>query len=336
MDIHRSSLSLRQLHYLVAVADAGSFCAAAQTTHVAQPALSRQVAALEAEVGLRLLERSRRGVTLTESGVRLYSLARSILERLDGIGAELRSSERQPTGLVNIALPASLASLLVPQLVRELAARHPQIVLRVEDGLSLENGRSLEAALLDFGIIPAADELVDVVYEPLVREALLFIEGGPPKRRPSATIAFRHVARQPLVLPPRSFHTRRCIDAAAAIARVQLNIAYEQRSVSTIASLVREGLGATITNSPAVEQLWPPGTVTVRRIVRPALTRTIALARPAKRPLSFAAQAVYAIVQRCALDAVTSGRWDGTPLRAAGTPLLATGTPSPAERTPGA
>lgn len=312
MDLARSAISLRQLHYLVTVAEAGSFSAAAEQTHVAQPALSRQIALLETHVGLRLLTRSRKGVTLTESGARLYKLARSMLERLGGVQSELRSSGKRPGGGVTVALPAGVASMLVPQVMRELEADYPEIVLRVEDGLSLENSRSLEAALLDFGIVPSANELVDVDYEPLVRESLFLVERRTASRRAPATIPFEQAARLKLILPPRSFHTRRVIDDAARAAHLTLNIAYEQQSVTTIMSLVRDGLGATITHSPAIEQFWTPGTVSARRIIRPKIARTIALAHPSMRPLSFAAQVVYGVVKRCAAEAVKQGRWHGT------------------------
>ena len=314
MDLLRSAISLRQLHYLVAVVDAGSFSAAAVQTHVAQPALSRQIALLEAQVGLQLLIRSRKGVALTDGGVRLYNLARSMLERLGSVQTELRASEKQPAGIVNIALPPSVASMLVPKVVRELEARYPEIVLRVEDGLSLENARSLEAALIDFGIVPTADELVDVDYEPLIRESLLLVEKRNSSSRVAPTVTFNQVTKLKLILPPRTFHTRRIIDDVLFRTRLSLNVAYEQRSVTTIMSLVRDGLGATITTSPAVEQFWPPGTVTVRRIVTPEITRTISLARPSRRALSFAAQAVYGVVKRLAIEAVKEGRWQGKPL----------------------
>jgi LysR family nitrogen assimilation transcriptional regulator len=314
MDSLRSTITLRQLHYLVAVADAGSFSAGADQTHVAQPALSRQLAQLEAQVGLRLLNRSRKGVVLTEGGIRLYNLARSMLERLGSVQLELRASEKRPAGVVTVALPPSVASMLAPRVLRELESRYPEVVLRIEDGLSLENGRSLEAALLDFGIVPTADELVDVEYEPLVRESLLLVERRNASRRAPATVTFSQVARRNLVLPPRSFHTRRVIDEFAHASHLTLNIAYEQRSVTTIMSLVRDGLGATITNSPAVEQFWPPGTVSARRIVQPEMTRTMSLARPSQRTLSFAALAVYEVIKHFAIEAVKEGRWQGTPL----------------------
>jgi LysR family nitrogen assimilation transcriptional regulator len=314
MDLLRSAISLRQLHYLVAVADAGSFSTAAARTHVAQPALSRQIAMLEGQVGLRLLNRSRKGVTLTEGGVRLYNLARSMLERLGSVQSELRASEKRPAGVVTLALPPSVASMLMPKLVRDLDVRYPNVILRVEDGLSLENGRSLEGALLDFGIVPTADELVDVDYEPLVRESLLLVARRSAARRVPATITFDQVAGLKLILPPRSFHTRRVVDDVAHASHLKLNIAYEQRSMATIVSMVRDGLGATITNSPAVEQFWTPGAVIARRIVKPDITRTISLARPSKRTLSFAAQAVYDVVKRFAIEAVREGRWQGIPL----------------------
>jgi LysR family nitrogen assimilation transcriptional regulator len=314
MDIPHSAISLRQLRYLVEVADAGSFVAAAELTHVAQPALSRQIALLEAQVGARLLERSRKGVALTPAGVHLCGLARSMLVQLGSVQKELRSDKKRPAGVVNVALPPSVASMLVPRVVRELEARYPGVELRIADGLSLENGRSLEAALIDFGIVPTAAELAGVEYEPLVEESLFLVEPRRKSLRVPATVALDQVARLKLILPPRTFHTRRVIDEAARTSRVALNIGYEQSSVMTIVSLVRDGLGATIANSPAVDQYWAPGAVTARRIVKPEIKRTVSLARSSKRPLSPAAEAVYEVVRHLAIEAVNDGRWQGTRL----------------------
>ena len=310
---HASSppISLRQLRYLVAVSDAGSFSAASVRTHVAQPALSRQIAMLEASVGARLLQRSRKGVTLTESGVRLYGIARGMLERLSHVRAEVSSKQHVASGVVTIALPPNVASMLVPMLVRELERRHPLIELHVEDGSSLESGCSLRAASIDFGLVPIGTALVDVDYDVLLRESLLLVERRSGGAKAPGTVSFGHAARSRLALPPRTFHTRRVIDEAARAAGLSLNVAYEQHSVTAIASLVREGFAATITNSPAVEQLFRPGTVRARRIVNPAITRLMALARPYNRPLGLAAQVTCDIVRRLALDAVKEGRWQG-------------------------
>ena len=309
-----SPISLRQLRYLVAVSDAGSFSAASERTHVAQPALSRQIAMLEAMVGTRLLQRSRNGVTLTESGSRLYDIARGMLERLAHVESELHAGAASASGVVTIALPPSLASMLAPKVVRELERRHPLVALRVDDGLSLDNGRGLQAQLIDFGIVPLGALAAEMDCELLVRESLLLVERRNGAGPETATVSLARAASVKLALPPRTFHTRRVIDEAARVARVALNVAYEQRSVTTIASLVREGLAATITSSPAVGQFFQPGSVRARRIVSPAVTRVIALACPSGRPLGVAAQAVYDIVRTLALEAVRDGRWQGKTL----------------------
>jgi LysR family nitrogen assimilation transcriptional regulator len=311
MDLVRSGISLRQLHYLVAIADAGSFSAAAEETHVAQPALSRQIANLEAQVGMRLLDRSRNGVALTQGGMRLYSLARSTLERIGSVQAELRMAANRPAGAVAIALPTSLASMLVPSVVPALKAHYPEIVLRIDDGATPDIGRCLEAGTVDFAIVPAAEELRDVDYEPLVRESLLLVERRHGSRRVSRTIAFDRVAKLNLVMPPRMFHLRRVVEDIAHVKHHKLNVVQEQRSVTTIMSLVRAGLGGTITNSPAVHQFWLAGAFTVRRVIRPEITRTISLAWPARRPLGLAGRAVYDVVKGRAVEAVKEGRWQG-------------------------
>ncbi len=227
-DYLSSGISLRQLHYLVAVADAGSFSAAAEHTHVAQPALSRQIALLECQVEMRLMHRSRSGVTLTDSGTRLYNLARDILARLGNVQMELRSSEKKPAGVVHVELPPSVAAMLVSPPVRELQLHYPEIVLQIEDGISLENGRSVESALLDFGIVATAEELLDVEYEPLVHESLMLVERRGGSRRVPATVTFDHVAKVKLVLPSRNFHIRRVIDKVAHSSNLKLNIGFEQ------------------------------------------------------------------------------------------------------------
>jgi hypothetical protein len=92
-------------------------------------------------------------------------------------------------------------------------------------------------------------------------------------------------------------------------------------------SLVRDGLGATITNSPAAEQFWAPGAIRARRIVRPEITRTISLARPSKRSLSFAAQAVYAFRDRGGQERTLAGHAAsliGRPIAVVPTPSSAT------------
>ena len=308
MDIERSPITLRQLHYFVAVADRSSFTRGAEAIHVAQPALSRQIASLEGLVGVRLLLRTRKGLSLTEAGKRLYEVARSVLERIEGVQAEIGSSVREPAGVVRIALPITVAAMLVPMLVREVEKRYPGIVLRIQDGLSFEGASQLEDGQLDLGLLPNADEFAGLVSEPLLREDLFLVRRKEAGARLSKTISIRQLVKLPLVMAPRSQHLRRFIEQAANEQRLELNLRYEQHSATTIAAFVADGLAATIANSPAVSDFWRPGTV-VAQPIRPALRRVVSLAWSVGRPLGFAALAVSQVVKDLALRSVREGRW---------------------------
>jgi DNA-binding transcriptional LysR family regulator len=100
-------VDLRQLRHLVAIIDAGSLSRAAALVHVAQPALSLQVAALEAELGTRLLDRSSAGVGPTPAGRRLYRHAQTILRQVDAARADVACAEAI-SGRVSVGLPTSL------------------------------------------------------------------------------------------------------------------------------------------------------------------------------------------------------------------------------------
>src|SRR6266404_280879 len=100
-------LDLRQLRYFVAVAERGGFAAAASTLNIAQSALSRHVKELERELGGALLERGARGVTVTESGKVLLARGRWLLGVVDDVKAEVKTENREPSGIVRVGAPSS-------------------------------------------------------------------------------------------------------------------------------------------------------------------------------------------------------------------------------------
>src|ERR1700759_1887487 len=106
-------MQFRQLRYFVKIVEAGSFSRAASIVHVAQPALSQQVAELEERLGVALLQRSARGVRPTAAGEIFYREASAILRQLDQVPATARSDPDQPEGVVNLGLVSSLAPGLV-------------------------------------------------------------------------------------------------------------------------------------------------------------------------------------------------------------------------------
>lgn len=311
-----SILSLKQMRYFASVVEQRSFTAASQVLHIAQPALSRQIAQLEEAIGEQLLVRHAEGVTTTQAGLRCYDLARVVLERVNGAAAEVKGEEPEPQGRVTLALPATGGAEFITNVVRACKAELPQVDLQVLDGISTQTGHVLESGLVDVGVLPNADELDGVSSQPLFTEHLFAVYALDSARRTPPDIRFAELAAMPLVVAPRSMHLRRFIERAAQAGGIRLNIVYEQRSVATIAAFVRAGLAATVTNWPSVLEYFPTGAVAARRIVDPPLSRTMAICFPSARPMSNASRAVHALVTRLLLERVSDGRWRGEPLPA--------------------
>jgi len=119
-------MELRQLRYFVGISEAGSVLRASATLHVAQPALSQQISALEAELGARLFDRSSRGVTLTEAGKVFLEHARVVLADVERARMAVADSTVVPSGDVTVGLPttvALVATVPVLQACRERLAR---------------------------------------------------------------------------------------------------------------------------------------------------------------------------------------------------------------------
>ncbi|MFT0633396.1 LysR family transcriptional regulator [Pseudomonas sihuiensis] len=302
-------MTLKQLRYLIAIAEAGSFSAAARRAYIAQPALSRQISLLESELEMQLLERQHDGVALTDAGRRLYEVSRSVVQKLDSVKDELASTRGNPIGHVSISIPATVSALLLPEIIRRAEDKFPSINLTICDGLTREGGQSIELGKVDFGVLPNAEELEHVIAEPIFTEDLYWV--GPGSSTESGTpISLAQAASTRLVMAPKALHLRRRIEQAAMEAGVALNVVFEQQSAPGIASLVRHGLAATICNWPPLAELFE--STAARLIVEPRITRTVSIAHSAHRPLSFAASCMRDLVRGLLLEMVSDGRWRGS------------------------
>lgn len=301
-------MTLKQLRYLIAIAEAGSFSGAARQAYIAQPALSRQISLLEEELEVQLLERLHDGINLTDAGRRLFEIARSVVQTVDSVKDELESTKGNPKGRVAIAIPVTASALLLPLIITRAGEKFPGIELTVRDGLSQEGGEAIELGKVDFGVVPNAEELEHVYADPVFTEELYWL-GQLAVPNHSEVITLVEAAASALVMAPRSSsHLRRRAEQAAMQAGVELNVVYEQQTAQGLSSLVRSGLAATICNWPAVEE----GTLQcARRIVEPCLQRTITIAHSTHKPLSFAASCMRDLVRSILVETVQSGRWKG-------------------------
>ena len=158
-------MELRILRSFLAVAREGNVTRAARTLHITQPALSRQLADLEREVGCALLVREARGVTLTEQGMLLRKRADEIVSLADRTERELRAPTAKVEGDVWVGGGESRAMALVARVATGVAADHPGVRLRVHSGNGADVLERVERGLLDFGVVFGSEP--DARYERL-------------------------------------------------------------------------------------------------------------------------------------------------------------------------
>ena len=146
-------MELRTLRSFLAVAREGNVTRAARQLHITQPALSRQLADLEREIGCELLVREPRGVTLTEEGMLLRKRADEIVSLADRTERELRSPAAEVEGDVWVGGGESRAMALVAQVATGLTREHPGVCLRLHSGNGADVTERVERGLLDFGVV---------------------------------------------------------------------------------------------------------------------------------------------------------------------------------------
>src|SRR3954469_15038989 len=169
-------LDVRRLKVLREVATHGSFSAAADVLAFTQPAVSRQIATLEAEAGTRLVERSARGVRLTQAGALHVVHAAAIRDRLPAAESQLEALAQLKGGRLRIGAPATANATLIPLAVRAFDDEHPEVELRLDEAISSELLERLSAGELDIAIVTDAERIPDVpgevVLEPLMEDPL--------------------------------------------------------------------------------------------------------------------------------------------------------------------
>jgi LysR family transcriptional regulator, nitrogen assimilation regulatory protein len=238
----------RHLYYFVRIVEAGSFSQAARTIHVAQPALSQQIAELEASLGVPLLQRSARGVKPTAAGQKFYDEASSILRKYENLPGLVRSNSGKVEGQVSLGMPASLSTTLVGPFIEACKADYPGVTLKFIDGDSEFLREEVEKSRLDLALAYEDEFFPVVLRQPLFRQNHYLISGKRSAHPATATISLKEVAKMPLVLPGRLNARRVVIDRTFAEAGLSLNLAAEAVTVSSELSAVRSGAGSTILN----------------------------------------------------------------------------------------
>lgn len=234
-------MTLNQLEYFIQVAEHGSFSKAALVLGVAQPALSRQVRALEAELHETLFLRNGRGVELTDAGRRLLEHGQGILHLVAQARDDLSAHRNEPVGQIVVAMPPTQARLHTLPLIEAFRADCPRARLVIMEGFSTHLTEWLVSGRADLALVYNPEPLPALEILPLREEALRLI--SPAGQAPKGPLTLAELARLPLVMPQRGQVFRKRMEEAAAMAGVQLRVDWEVSSVPAMLDLVAAGLG---------------------------------------------------------------------------------------------
>ena len=294
-------MDTRKLAYFVQIVDSGSITKAAAVLHVAQPALSQQVSALETELKQRLLIRSKRGVEPTAAGHTLYRHAQTILRLVEQARIDVAASGAAPSGRVSIAIaPYSMASSLTPRIISEVGRRYPDIVLHLTEIYGGVLSDAIKNGRLDMALIYEPGPVRGVQFTTLIVEDLYLVVNSQrelPVAAAADNITLDEVAAVGLFLPEQNHTLRQVVQAAIESRGLELKLVGEVESVPALTRLLRTDLGATILPKTAADTLFHEEDFRVLRIVDPALQCRIALCTPDHEPLSEAASAVLLVLK---------------------------------------
>jgi LysR family transcriptional regulator, nitrogen assimilation regulatory protein len=304
-------MELRQLEYFVAIAEAGAFSRAAVRLAVPQPVLSRQIRALELELGTQLYHRTGRGIVLTEAGRILEQHARGVLETTAGAKRAISAIGSAPAGKVTIGMPPSVGAVLTAPIVGQFRAQFPRVSLGVMEGFSGHVLEWLTTGRIDVAVLYNAPRTSTLVAEPLVTDELFLL--GPPRDPAGAgdnPLPAARLAHIPLILPSRPHGLRVLVDDSLGRAGVVPNVQVEIDAMASTLSLLEKGLGYTILSYSCVHPLIQAGRIRKWSIVDPTMTRTLVVATSTQRPVTKAARALVGFVRQQVDALVAEGRWN--------------------------
>jgi DNA-binding transcriptional LysR family regulator len=262
-------LFVRQLTYLVALAQYRHFAQAAESCQVTQPALSAGLRQLEKELGITIIRRDRRFIGFTPEGERVLLWARQMLSSLDGLRQEAEFSKSVAGGHLDVgAVPSSLQASML------LTVAYRRVVPELRLGLHSLSTRSILQRVkrreLHLGIT-YLDQIPQQIFEvqPLYSERYVLVAGAHPGRRLKPTISWTEASRLPLCLFSREMHNREIIDEAFQQAGVAPRVMVETNTISVLYAMVRSGEMCSVMPVSALPDYFLDGQITLHPLDPP-------------------------------------------------------------------
>lgn len=300
--------TIRQLEYVVAVADHRNFSRAAEACGVSQPALSSQVKEVEDRLGLTLFERGRAGVAVPPHAETVIELARRAISAVDDVVVAAFGQQDELIGDVRVGVIPTMAPYLLPALVEELRRRHPRASpVLVEERTEQLVGR-LRAGTLDFGLLASPVPADDLCSHPLAVDAFQLALPADHPLAGSGPLPSGVLSGLPLLLLEDGHCLRdQALEVCAAVGATASG-SIQATSLTTLCQMVAAGVGVTLLPRSAISVEAREGSgLTVRALRDPSPSREVVLAWRPTDPHGelyerFAATLAPAMQDRCSFS----------------------------------
>jgi DNA-binding transcriptional LysR family regulator len=237
------NFDLHQLQAFIAVAERGSFRAAAEQIHLSPPALSRRIEKLETILGTRLFNRTTREVKLTSLGQVFLERARSAVDDLESAMLGISDIAATRSGRVTVACVPSAALYFLPQVISSFSLKYPGLRIRVIDESMSQTLQSVLSGESDFGIGFMSTLMPEIHFEDIHNDPFVIAMR---REHPLATrksVSWSAIATERLIAVARSSGNRQLQDDVLAKAGIQPNFAFEVSHIGTLLGMVEAGLG---------------------------------------------------------------------------------------------
>ncbi len=291
------NLSIKQIRAFVSVARLSSFSRAAQELAISQPALSLTVQQFEEIVGVALLKRTTRSVTLTEYGKDLLPKAERILNDIEAAIASTRASAERRENEIKIAVLPSVAIRILPEAMRSYRETSPGTAIHLQD----DNGRGVQAQVLsgaaDFGICNIWAQDPDLEFAPFMRDRVgLVCRGDHQLARRKQALSWSHLEGTPYVAMAADTGICRLTEGVGGLPQSVNQPAFTVLTIAALVGILENGEAVSALPALAAPDYLNPSLV-YRDLSDPVIHRDLCLITPENRPVSPAADAFMRFLQ---------------------------------------
>jgi DNA-binding transcriptional LysR family regulator len=301
-------VEIKQMQYFLCLAEEKNVTRAARRLNIVQPALSMQIARLEAELGQKLFDRSVHGMTLTSAGETLLRLTAPIVRDAEHARQEMAQLGGRISGRVSVGLITSVAQSTMASSSATVASRYPEIILSACEGYTETLVDWVNSGQLDFALINVPRRRTPLTAHRVMDEEMVFAcrRSGPIK--PPAKLRFDHIADFDLVLPSKRHGLRLILDEHAAAVGIDLRPRLELDTLPALCDVIATTNFATVLPTIALRQSLAGGTIRAHRFDEQRIVRSIAWVHHPRRAVSVAARAVLEIISHDLAEAAASAR----------------------------